>query len=84
MAPDEFLKLFEFSKERIRVNFWLLHWHLRKIVVVFGITKMFRRNETFNDYLLHLLIFGTFLSRLTTYLTLHRAFGKAYTLFYSK
>lgn len=84
MAPDEFLKLLEFSKERIRVNFWLLHWHLRKIVVVFGITKMFRRNETFNDYLLHLLIFGTFLSRLTTYLTLHRAFGKAYTLFYSK
>lgn len=39
MAPDEFLKLFKFSRERIRVNFRLLHWHLRKIVVVFGITK---------------------------------------------
>lgn len=44
VTRDEFLKLFKFSKERIRVNFWLLHWHLRKIVVVFEITKMFHRN----------------------------------------
>lgn len=28
VTRDEFLKLFKFSKERIRVNFWLSHWHL--------------------------------------------------------